>query len=148
SVIDLQFEVLTTYLNDGNRAPERCGFRNAHAYLSAPYGIYQTAHSYLAVAMNRGDRLRESGGSAELAAMKSPDDWFTRRDEIKRVLAQYLQTQPTSAWLDLFEPQGVWCSDVLTWDRLLGEEGFTRLNMIQRVVSPNGAAMETTRCPI
>lgn len=148
SVVDLQFEVLTTYLNDGNRAPERSGFRNAHAYLAAPYGIYQTADGYLAIAMNPVDRLGELVGSDELAAMKGQDEWFTHRDDIKRTLAQHLQSRPTSAWLDLFEPQGVWCSDVLTWDRLLGEEGFTRLNMIQRVVSPGGAAMETTRCPI
>jgi CoA:oxalate CoA-transferase len=148
SVIDLQFEVLTTYLNDGHQAPKRSGFRNAHAYLAAPYGIYQTADGYLAIAMNPVDRLGELVGSDELAAMKRPDDWFDRRDDIKRSLARHLQTKPTAAWLELLEPQGMWCSDVFTWDRLLLEEGFTRLNMTQTVVSPSGATMETTRCPI
>ena len=35
ALIDFQFEVLTTYLNDGGRMPARSEFRNAHAYLAA-----------------------------------------------------------------------------------------------------------------
>ncbi len=51
SILDFQFEVLTTYLNDGNQLPQRSAVNNAHAYLSAPYGIYKTADGYLALAM-------------------------------------------------------------------------------------------------
>src|SRR5690606_30260949 len=42
-LVDFQFEVLTTHLNDGRRPPKRSDFRSAHAYLSAPYGVYPTA---------------------------------------------------------------------------------------------------------
>jgi hypothetical protein len=38
-LVDFQFEVLTTHLNDGGRLPKRANFRSAHAYLSAPYGV-------------------------------------------------------------------------------------------------------------
>ena len=55
SVIDLQFEVVTTYLNDGHKRPHRSTFNNAHAYLAAPYGIYQTADGYIALAMLSSD---------------------------------------------------------------------------------------------
>ncbi|HEX5498631.1 MAG TPA: CaiB/BaiF CoA-transferase family protein, partial [Thermomicrobiales bacterium] len=41
SVHDLQFEVLTTHLNDGGKSPQRSAVNNAHAYLAAPYGIYR-----------------------------------------------------------------------------------------------------------
>src|SRR5580704_4584750 len=51
ALLDFQFEVLTTHLNDGRRPPRRSGFRNAHAYLAAPYGVYDTANGYLALAM-------------------------------------------------------------------------------------------------
>ncbi|TIX05292.1 MAG: CoA transferase, partial [Mesorhizobium sp.] len=40
ALVDFQFEVLTTHLNDGRRLPRRSAFRSAHAYLSAPYGVY------------------------------------------------------------------------------------------------------------
>ena len=43
ALVDFQFEVLTTHLNDGRRPPARSGFRSAHAYLAAPYGVYPTA---------------------------------------------------------------------------------------------------------
>jgi len=38
SIVDFQFEVLTTHLNDGGKAPHRSSTNNAHAYLGAPYG--------------------------------------------------------------------------------------------------------------
>ena len=57
ALVDFQFEVLTTYLNDGGRTPERSAFRNAHAYLAAPYGVYQTADGWLAIAMTPLDKL-------------------------------------------------------------------------------------------
>ncbi|MBL9055330.1 MAG: CoA transferase, partial [Rhodobacteraceae bacterium] len=51
ALLDFQFEVLTTHLNDGRRLPKRSDFRSAHAYLSAPYGVYQAADGWLAIAM-------------------------------------------------------------------------------------------------
>ena len=51
ALVDFQFEVLTTHLNDGRRPPKRSNFRSAHAYLSAPYGVYQASDGYLAIAM-------------------------------------------------------------------------------------------------
>ena len=38
SVLDLQFEVVTTHLNDGGKSPQRSAVNNGHAYLGAPYG--------------------------------------------------------------------------------------------------------------
>src|SRR5260370_39177169 len=43
SILDFQFEVLSTHLNDGGKLPRRSAVNNAHAYLGAPYGIYETA---------------------------------------------------------------------------------------------------------
>ena len=51
SVMDMQFEVFTTYLNDGGQSPERSAVNNANGYINAPYGIYQTLDGYLAIAM-------------------------------------------------------------------------------------------------
>src|SRR5678815_1340288 len=51
SVLDFQFEVLTCYYNDGKQLPVRSSINNGHAYISAPYGIYQTNDGHLALAM-------------------------------------------------------------------------------------------------
>ena len=148
SILDLQFEVLTTYMNDGGKPPERSAINNAHAYLGAPYGIYATHDGHLALAMCSIPRLGELLGCPALATYSDPAALFDRRDEIKSILVHHLKQQSTSHWLSILEPADIWCSDVLTWDRLFAHDAFQALNMIQTINSRPGAVMRTTRCPI
>jgi crotonobetainyl-CoA:carnitine CoA-transferase CaiB-like acyl-CoA transferase len=147
ALVDFQFEVLTTHLNDGGKLPQRSTINNANAYLGAPYGIYATEDGYLALAMGSVVRLGELLGCEPLLGYADPQTWFTHRDEIKRHLVQHLGTQPTAHWLGLLEPADYWCAEVLQWPQLLEHEAFKALQMTQRV-SREGAALETTRCPI
>jgi CoA:oxalate CoA-transferase len=148
SVLDCQFEVLTTHLNDGGKLPQRSKINNANAYLSAPYGVYATANGYLALAMSAVPRLGQLLDCPALLEYTDPKTWFTERDTIKAILAEHLLTAPTEHWLHILEPAGIWCSEVLTWSRLLAHDGFKVLNMIQQVSRANGATLATTRCPI
>ncbi|MDE3178781.1 MAG: CoA transferase [Acidobacteriota bacterium] len=148
AILDHQFEVLTTHLNDGGKLPERSAVNNAHTYLGAPYGIYHTRDGYIALAMGSVTRLGELLGCGELAAYSDPETWFTERDEIKRILAQHLELETTGHWLRILETADVWCSDVFTWPRLLAHEAFKILDMLQEVGRSNGAHLLTTRCPI
>jgi CoA:oxalate CoA-transferase len=148
SALDLQFEVLTTHLNDGGQLPQRSAVHNAHAYLGAPYGIYATADGYLALAMGSVLRLADLLGCPALRDFPDPKSWFSQRDQIKQLLADHLRTRPTGAWLAALEPSDYWCADVLTWPQLLASDAFAALGMTQRVARANGAALETTRCPI
>ena len=84
ALLDFQFEVLTTHLNDGRRPPRRSSFRSAHAYLAAPYGVYDTANGYLALAMTHLPTLGKLLDLPALQEISNPADGFRRRDEIKR----------------------------------------------------------------
>jgi crotonobetainyl-CoA:carnitine CoA-transferase CaiB-like acyl-CoA transferase len=148
SVLDIQFEVLTTHFNDGGQLPQRSAVQNANAYLGAPYGIYPTQDGHLAVAMGSIVRLGELLGCHPLTAFTDPKTWFTRRDEIKAELARHLKMQTTAHWLAILEPADVWCANVLTWPQLTAHEGFRALAMTQQVSRANGASLVTTRCPI
>ena len=148
STLDFQFEVLTTYLNDGGQTPSRSTVNNAHAYLGAPYGIYRTQDGYLALAMGSVTRVGELLGCDALAAYTDPKSWFDRRDEIKQALVGHLATRTTQAWLDVLEPADYWCAPVMDWHELVEHEGFKVLDFLQEVVRDNGASMITTRCPI
>lgn len=148
SVLDFQFEVLTTYLNDGGKPPERSNVNNAHAYLGAPYGIYRTADGFLALAMGSITTLGKLLECSALDAYRDPQSWFTARDQIKSSLAAHLCTRSTGDWLSILEPAGYWCSDVLTWPELLSREPFQALDMVQEVVCRGGSVLRTTRCPI
>ncbi len=149
ALVDFQFEVLTTHLNDGRRKPKRAEFRSAHAYLSAPYGVYPTADGYLALAMTPLGKLRDL---LHLPALDpyvgDPKSWFRERDAIKTIISQELETKPTAHWLDLLEPADIWCAKVLEWPELLESEGFKALDMLQTVTRDDGVSILTTRSPL
>jgi CoA:oxalate CoA-transferase len=148
SILDLQFEVTTTFLNDGGREPRRSAVNNGHAYLGAPYGIYATADGFLALAMGSITTLGELLALPALAVFADPQTWFTRRDEIKQLLADHLETQPTQHWLDRLEPADYWCAEVLSWPKLWETDAFRALDFVQEVTRDGGPTLRTTRCPI
>jgi crotonobetainyl-CoA:carnitine CoA-transferase CaiB-like acyl-CoA transferase len=147
SLIDFQFEVLTTHLNDGGKPPDRSAIGNGHAYLGAPYGVYPTADGWLAVAINPLDKL---AALLDLPALKNVTrtDTFARRDELKKVLADRLRAKSTSHWLSILEPADVWCSEILDWPKVLEHEAFKVLNMTRPITSSGGMTMQSLACPI
>jgi crotonobetainyl-CoA:carnitine CoA-transferase CaiB-like acyl-CoA transferase len=149
ALVDLQFEVLTTHLNDGGRLPNRSGFRNANAYLAAPYGVYRTADGWLALAMTPLTKVAQLLEMSDLAAIAADAvAGFTRRDEIKRMIASRLAAAPTARWLAVLQPADVWCAEVLDWPHLLGSEGFEVLDLLQTVTRDDAVRIRTTRVPL
>ncbi|MXN45390.1 CoA transferase [Shinella kummerowiae] len=149
SLVDFQFEVLTTHLNDGGRRPKRSGFRSAHAYLSAPYGVYPAKDGYLAIAMTPIGRLQDLLQIEVLAPFRDDSKaWFTARDAIKQIIAERIATQTVEHWLAILEPADIWCSKVLEWPELLSSDGFRVLDMLQTVTREDDVSIGTTRCPV
>lgn len=149
ALVDFQFEVLTTHLNDGRRLPKRANFRSAHAYLSAPYGVYAAADGYLAIAMTPIPKLADLLGMEELAPYRgNSSTWFTARDEIKALIAKRIATKSTDEWLAILEPADIWCARVLNWNELLESEGFQVLDMLQTVTREDNISITTTRSPL
>jgi len=148
SILDFQFEVLTCHYNDGHELPVRSAVNSGHAYIAAPYGIYRTADGYLALAMGNILVLGELLGCTPLAAFTDSRDWFSKRDTIKQLLADHLQTGTTAAWLTILEKADIWCAPVINYDELVKQEGYKLLEMEITVQTSNGLAIRTTRCPI
>ncbi|WP_413110285.1 CaiB/BaiF CoA transferase family protein [Thaumasiovibrio sp. DFM-14] len=148
STLDFQFEVITTYLNDGNQLPKRSAINNAHAYLGAPYGIYATQDGYLALAMGSVVTLGELLDCPSLMGYTNQDDWFDHRDEIKAMLVEHIATNTTQHWLDRLEPADYWCAEVFDWDGLSAHDGFKQLEFTQTTRREDGHEFHTTRCPI
>ena len=149
ALMDFQVEVLTTHLNSGRKLPVRSSFRSAHAYLSAPYGVYPAKDGYLAIAMTPIAKLADLLGMEELAPYRDdPSRAFTARDEIKRLIAARLATGTVDHWLAILEPADIWCARVLDWHELLDSEGFRSLDMLQTVTRDDGVSILTTRSPV
>lgn len=148
SLLDLQFEVLTTYLNDGCKLPERAGYRNAHAYLSAPYGIYETKDGYIALAMGSVPLLGEILELPELAEYVTKEQCFTYRDEIKQMIGEKLRQENTGEWLSRLEQAGYWASGVYNWEQLMEDPAFSEMDFVLKTQRFGCEPLYTTRCPI
>lgn len=149
AMIDMQFEVLTTHLNDGGRLPARSAHNGAHAYLAAPYGVYATRDGHLALAMTpllKLATLLQLPDLEQLAA--TPRAGFVERDRIKLMIAGHLSQNTTGHWLSVLRPADVWCAPVLDWHELVAQDAFRRLDMLQTVGRPDGTRILTTRSPI
>ena len=141
---DLQFELLTTWLNDGGRMPQRSGQNPAHAYLAAPYGIYATADGHVAIAMGKLDIL---AGITGLDSQTATLDPFAARDRIKAGLAAALTTKPTAEWMEAFIAADIWAAPVMDWRELVATGMMDTLDMLQ-TVERGEVRLRTTRLPI
>ncbi|MGG5371086.1 CaiB/BaiF CoA transferase family protein [Enterococcus sp. AZ196] len=148
SLMDLQFESFTTFLNNGNELPVRSGFHNANPYIDAPYGIYETINGHLAIAMCPIEKLAELLDYPELTAFMASHSVEHDSDEIKRMLQAKLITQTTEDWLAILEPADIWCTKVLDWQQMEQAGLFEELHMKQTIISSDGTPFYTTRCPI
>ncbi|MCH5598040.1 CaiB/BaiF CoA transferase family protein [Niabella ginsengisoli] len=147
SLIDLQFEFFTTYFASG-KMPERAHHHNAHSLLSAPYGIYKTSDGFIAIAMMSLQQLNKMMESQVLTQF-SEGDVFSKRDEIKVVIADLLLHHPNDFWIQKAQIFDLWIMPVLNWKQMKTSKGYQVLEMEQEIASSKGGKkITTTRCPI
>lgn len=148
SILDVQFEALTIFLNNGGKLAERGNVRgSAHAFLSAPYGIYQTNDGYLALAM--GDLvLLASILEVDLGKYADKKTWFRSRAAIRKILAKKMIEKPSDYWINALRGKGFWCEKVSNYTDLDKQPFMNDFQLKQSVINSEGNEMTTTRHPI
>jgi CoA:oxalate CoA-transferase len=145
SLLDFQFELLTTYYAS-EQQPERSHNNNGHPLLSAPYGIYETANGYMALAMMDIQLLAKAIDCKVLEEF-SKEEAFARRDEIKAVLSGHLSFRSTDYWLTRLQREGLWAMEVFDWEKMMNHDAYKCLKM-EQALHAGGKEIITTRCPI
>lgn len=149
SMLDLQFELISAKLFDSATAVKRGA--GAHAFLSAPYGLYKTTTGYLAIAMTPVPQLGQLLG-LDLSMYEDPQSWWSEQSAIVKKLSDLLSTQSTDHWLTILDKADIWCAPVLTLPELIESEGFKELDMTQETVRRGKSGAEvripTTRSPM
>lgn len=149
STLDLQFEVITTYLNDGGKLPQRSNVKGSgHAYLSAPYGIYETADGYLALAMGDLTQISIVIGCDISHLYTDSLSSFEKRDDILQLFSKTFIQRTTKDWLDILVPRDIWCAEVLTYAGATELSAFKEFDIRQSVQVNDTVKIETTRSPI
>lgn len=149
SILDVQFEVLTTYLNDGGKLPDRSGAKgSAHAYLSAPYGMYETNDGYIAMAMGNLPNICTIINCDITDLYVEAGSAFENRDKLIVRLAETFKTAGTKHWVDLLESHGIWCAEVLNYQTATATNTYKSLQIEQELDLDDGKKIKTTVSPI
>jgi CoA:oxalate CoA-transferase len=146
SLLDFQFELLTTYHNSG-LLPRRSSVNNGHPLLSAPYGIYATANGFIAIAMAELATLATALHCTALTNYTAAHA-FASRDEIKKIISDHLQQHSSQVWLAKLHEHHLWAMEVLDWKKLTTHTAYQSLQMEQTIYSADHKEIRTTRCPI
>lgn len=140
SLADMQFELLTTFLNNGHKPPQRLGSGSAHGYLGAPYGLYETAHGHLALAMSP---LADLAEALQLDALHGfsgqANAGFAHRETLHRLIGTHLRTRPAEEWETILATKDIWCARVLTWPEMINSPAFRALDMVRTMTTPDEA---------
>ncbi|MFY0597880.1 MAG: CoA transferase [Cognatishimia sp.] len=148
-LVDAQFELLTTYFNNGGILPQREMEGSAHAYLSAPYGVYETHQGQLALAMTPLPELAEKLGLKDLLPFShDPKAAFSRRAEVRGIISRHFRTNTADHWERELIGKGIWCAKVLSWPEFLSSESFIALNMISSVGGDDIETHKFARSPL
>lgn len=152
AMLDLQFELISANLFDPNVIVKRGAGNSAHAFLPAPYGLYETKDGYLAIAMTPIPQLGELLG-VDLSAYADPKSWWSEQSVITKALSAQLKFQSTEHWLAILDAADIWCAPVLTLPELVSHAGFAALDMTQETkrTSLDGESeisVWTTRSPM
>ena len=145
SLLDFQFELFTTYFTN-QQQPQRSISNNGNPLLSAPYGLYKTADGYIALAMMD---IHELAVAIDCAALKdfSKEEVFSKRDEIKKLLAACLLKQSANHWIGRLHESGLWAMEVFDWEQMMEHDAYKLLEMEQEL-KVGDRKVKTTRCPI
>lgn len=152
SMLDLQFELISANLFDPDVIVKRGAGNSAHAFLPAPYGLYETLTGYIAIAMTPIPPLGELLG-VDLSSYADPKSWWSEQETITNALASRLKTKSTETWLKVLDAADIWCAPVLSLPELVNHEGFKALDMTQTTKRPSADGMSdieimTTRSPM
>jgi crotonobetainyl-CoA:carnitine CoA-transferase CaiB-like acyl-CoA transferase len=147
SVMDVQIQEITTYLNLGI-LPQRTSEPLAHAWVNAPYGIYRTADGWMTIAMSPLHVLGEALDDERLRQMTDWSDGVTRRDEVFRIVSAILPSRATKDWLKIFDWHSLWSGPVYSYADLANDEHVRTTGMITATHHPTAGELRMPAVPL
>ena len=147
AITTLQMQELSVH-TVGGKPQRRSAEPHAHVYIRAPYGTFQTADGYLALAFPPLKTLGEIIGEPSFADMEDEVDGWSRRDEIHARTRDHLLTRPTRHWLDAFEKAGIWAGPVYGYADLVDDPQIAHNGTFVEYDHPTEGRVKTPGFPI
>ena len=94
---------------------------HGHSYIRAPYGIFATADSFVALAFPPLKLLGELIGEESFLNYDDETDSWKYRDQIFERTQFHLKSKSTEEWLAIFREHGIWAGDVYGYKELVND---------------------------
>jgi crotonobetainyl-CoA:carnitine CoA-transferase CaiB-like acyl-CoA transferase len=146
-VMDCQTQELTTHLNLG-LMPERTKAPSAHAWVTAPYGVYKTTDGWLTIGQVALDKLGEALDDDRLREMTAWDDGVIHRDEIYEIVGRIMPSRSTAEWQEIFDGLGLWCGPVYDYAALVSDPHVQETGMLTSVEHPTHGELKLVAPPL
>jgi crotonobetainyl-CoA:carnitine CoA-transferase CaiB-like acyl-CoA transferase len=146
-VMDAQVQELTTYLNAGV-VPRRGVERTAHAWVGAPYGVYETSDGWLTLAMCPIDVLGQALGDERLAKYQKLEDAQRYTDEIYAIIRPQFIGRTTNEWIARLDEFNIWSGPVYDYPALERDAQVAARGLIVEIEHPTVGTMRTVAPPI
>jgi crotonobetainyl-CoA:carnitine CoA-transferase CaiB-like acyl-CoA transferase len=146
SLLHLYTQELVTYLNGGG-FPERSETGIPNPFLGAPYGPYETADGYIAIAMNAVDHIARLIGVEGYETMTG-NNIMEDRDEIRRSFMPAFRTKTTAEWLEIMLAEDIWCSPIYTFADVETDPQVLHNEMIAGYQHPTVGPVRTLGQPV
>jgi crotonobetainyl-CoA:carnitine CoA-transferase CaiB-like acyl-CoA transferase len=144
AAMNLQVEPLVAWINAAKKPPSVQTFRHvAGWYYAAPYGVYPTQDGHMALSLSPLGALAEAIGEPRLANYADKDPW-TKQDEISELIAQRLETAPTSEWAKRMELLGIWYAPVQDYAQIVADPQVKHMKSLVTVAGTGKTAAPVT----
>ena len=94
---------------------------HGHSYIRAPYGIFATSDSFMALAFPPLALLGELIGEDSFLGYDDEIDSWKYRDEIFAKTQVRLRSRTTAEWLAIFREKGIWVGEVYGYQDLVND---------------------------
>lgn len=147
AAMDLQGESITAWMNGADRDGPRGRDGMANWFSPAPYGIYATRDGHVMISMSTPAQLSGALDLPELAEL-SPDEGFSRRGEISRLVREGMAALTTDAAVERLTQAGVWHEVVQDYDGLKSNPQVEHLKAFSQVEGHAGSPMVMLSHPV
>ncbi|MFN8377453.1 MAG: CoA transferase [Anaerolineae bacterium] len=146
SLMTLYTQEIVNYLNTGV-LPQRKEAGWPNPYVGAPYGIYETSDSYVAIAMNPIQKVASLLNLPQWEHVTSQSD-FEHEVEIVADFSRALQTKTTAEWLDILLAADIWCAPVYSFEDLERDPQVAENQMIINYEHPKAGTVRALGIPV
>lgn len=147
AIVAMQMQEISVH-TVGGKPQTRLHEPHAHPYIRAPYGVFKTRDSFIALSSPPLGLLAQIIDAPELAQIDEETGVWERRDEIFAITQACLLLKDTQVWLDAFQAVDIWCGPVYGYAEIAADPQIAHNGTMVEYDHPTEGRVRTPGFPI